>query len=197
MGRRRLLAPAATGPPLQPKTAPIKQHNVCGSADLPAQIRPPLKKVLSTSVLLGSSTTGSIVSLIAALRPMRARRPGRGSPCCRRRGAEPIHSGRHGPAMIRTGSGSKPPQILISTCSRRSSSKSERQALGERDFNREYLGIPGGDQASPFGWDLYDRATQIRVPTVPPGRAFGPAPQQQAVAIANPFRNLQSMGVRQ
>ena len=73
----------------------------------------------------------------------------------------------------------------------------ERRALGEQDFNREYLGIPGGDRASPFGWDLYDRATQIHVPSVPPGRAFGPAPQQQAVAIANPFRNLQSMGVRQ
>ena len=54
----------------------------------------------------------------------------------------------------------------------------ERRALGEHNFNREYLGIPGGGQASPFIWDLYDRATQIHVPLVSPGRAFGPAPQQ-------------------
>jgi len=56
--------------------------------------------------------------------------------------------------------------------------------MPERDFNREYLGIPGGNQTSPFGRDLFDRATQIRVPSVPPRRAFGSAPQQQAVAIA-------------
>ena len=34
----------------------------------------------------------------------------------------------------------------------------ERRALGEHAFKREYLGIPGGGQASPFTWDLYDRA---------------------------------------
>jgi hypothetical protein len=50
----------------------------------------------------------------------------------------------------------------------------ERRQLGEHNFNREYLGIPGGAQASPFGWDLYERATRIHVPLVPPGRAFGP-----------------------
>ena len=36
---------------------------------------------------------------------------------------------------------------------------SERRGMPEPDFNREYLGIPGGNQTSPFGWDLYDRAT--------------------------------------
>src|SRR5439155_12342525 len=50
----------------------------------------------------------------------------------------------------------------------------ERRALGEDIFKREYLGIPGGGAASPFSWDLYERATQIHVPLVPPGRAFGP-----------------------
>ena len=35
----------------------------------------------------------------------------------------------------------------------------ERRALGEHNFNREYLGIPIGATASPFGWDLYERAT--------------------------------------
>ena len=48
----------------------------------------------------------------------------------------------------------------------------ERRALGEHSFNREYLGIPIGATASPFGWDLYERATQIRVPLVPPGRTL-------------------------
>jgi hypothetical protein len=50
----------------------------------------------------------------------------------------------------------------------------ERRALGEDVFKREYLGIPMGGQASPFSWELYERATQIHVPLVPPGPAFGP-----------------------
>src|SRR5262249_36633879 len=50
----------------------------------------------------------------------------------------------------------------------------ERRALGEEGFKREYLGIPVGGQASPFTWDLYERATQPRNPLVPPGPAFGP-----------------------
>jgi hypothetical protein len=73
----------------------------------------------------------------------------------------------------------------------------ERRALGEYNFNREYLGIPGGGQASPFIWDLYDRATQIHVPVVSPGRAFGPPLQQRAIAVANPFYGLQSIRARQ
>jgi Terminase large subunit, T4likevirus-type, N-terminal len=50
----------------------------------------------------------------------------------------------------------------------------ERRGLGEHSFNREYLGIPGGAEASPFSWDLYERATEVHVPLVSPGRAFGP-----------------------
>ena len=50
----------------------------------------------------------------------------------------------------------------------------ERRALGEDVFKREYLGIPLGGQASPFSWELYERATQVHVPLVPPGPAFGP-----------------------
>ena len=70
----------------------------------------------------------------------------------------------------------------------------ERRALGEDAFKREYLGIPMGGQASPFTWELYDRATQIHVPLVPPGPAFGPPPQERAVPIANPFRQLKPNG---
>jgi len=43
----------------------------------------------------------------------------------------------------------------------------ERAALGEHAFNREYLGIPGGAQASPFTWELFETAMQIHVPRVP------------------------------
>jgi hypothetical protein len=49
----------------------------------------------------------------------------------------------------------------------------ERRALGEESFNREYLGIPGGGGVSPFGWELYDRATRVHVPLVPNGAVFG------------------------
>jgi hypothetical protein len=50
----------------------------------------------------------------------------------------------------------------------------ERRALGKDGFDREYLGIPAGAHVSPFSWNLYERATQIHVPLVPPGRDFGP-----------------------
>jgi terminase large subunit-like protein len=48
-----------------------------------------------------------------------------------------------------------------------------RRMLGEEVYKREYLGIPGGGAASPFDWDLYGRATYQHVPQVAPGRAFG------------------------
>ena len=75
--------------------------------------------------------------------------------------------------------------------------KQEHRALGEDGFKREYLGIPIGAGASPFTWDLYDRATQVRVPLVPPGPAFGPSLGQRAVPVANPFRGLRPIGVVQ
>ena len=43
--------------------------------------------------------------LISALRPMRARRPRRALRCCRRLGAAPIRSGRHGRMTIHPGYG--------------------------------------------------------------------------------------------
>jgi hypothetical protein len=69
----------------------------------------------------------------------------------------------------------------------------ERQALGEENFKREYLGIPAGGHTSPFTWEMYERATQIHQPLVPPGRAFMPA-EVPPVPIANPFRNLKTAG---
>ena len=38
-----------------------------------------------------------------------------------------------------------------------------RRQLTADDFKREYLGVPGGTQVSPFTIDLYERATQIPV----------------------------------
>jgi len=65
----------------------------------------------------------------------------------------------------------------------------ERRSLGEDAFKREYFGVPLGAQASPFTWELYERATQVHMPLVPPGPAFAPAVQERGVPIANPFKS--------
>ncbi len=70
----------------------------------------------------------------------------------------------------------------------------EQRALGEHVFNREYLGIPGGGQASPFTWDLYERATRFHVPKVPPGPAFAPPLDPPPVPLKNPFKDSQTVG---
>ncbi len=51
----------------------------------------------------------------------------------------------------------------------------QRRLLGETLFKAEYLGIPGGGEASPFTWELYQRATHPYAPLVRPGSAFGPS----------------------
>jgi hypothetical protein len=56
----------------------------------------------------------------------------------------------------------------------------QRQILGEQDYNQEYLGIPGGGNASPFTWDHYERATGVYAPLVPPGSAFPTVPDDPA-----------------
>ena len=70
----------------------------------------------------------------------------------------------------------------------------ERRALGDDDFKREYLGIPLGGHASPFIWEWFERATQIHVPAVPPGPAFAPPVPEPAVPTANPFKSVKPMG---
>ena len=70
----------------------------------------------------------------------------------------------------------------------------ERRSLGEDAFKREYLGIPVGSGASPFTWDLYERATRFHAPKVPPGPAFAPPPEPPAIALKNPFKDLQTLG---
>jgi Terminase large subunit, T4likevirus-type, N-terminal len=70
----------------------------------------------------------------------------------------------------------------------------ERIALGEDGFKREYLGIPSGGHVSPFNWAMYDRATRIHTPLVRPGAAFEPPPPEPAVPTVNPFKSLKPMG---
>ena len=70
----------------------------------------------------------------------------------------------------------------------------ERSELGDDGFKREYLGIPSGGHVSPFTWELYERATQIHTPLVPPGPAFGPPVPERAVPTANPFQRLKPNG---
>jgi hypothetical protein len=71
----------------------------------------------------------------------------------------------------------------------------QRHTLSEQDFNREYLGIPGGGQESPFTWELFERATEIHKPFAPPGAAFRPPAEPAPVPVANPFHNLRTDGV--
>jgi hypothetical protein len=71
----------------------------------------------------------------------------------------------------------------------------ERKALGEHAFKREYLGIPVSNAASPFTWELYARVTDLRAPLMPPGPAFGPPPQPPPVPVPNPFRDPTLHGV--
>ncbi len=70
----------------------------------------------------------------------------------------------------------------------------ERLALGDQVFKREYLGIPGGAHASLFSWDLYERATQVHPPLVPPGPAFRPPVAPRATPMGNPFQTLKQIG---
>jgi hypothetical protein len=72
----------------------------------------------------------------------------------------------------------------------------ERRTLGEPAFKREYLGIPASDQASPFGWDLYEQATTAQAPPLmPAGSAFQPRPEAPAIPLLNPFQSLRRQGV--
>ncbi len=70
----------------------------------------------------------------------------------------------------------------------------EHSALGHDTFKREYLGIPSGGQISPFNWELYERATHFHAPLSPPGPAFGPPVEERAVLIVNPFQRLKPNG---
>jgi terminase large subunit-like protein len=100
--------------------------------------------------------------LIAALRPMRARRPEARfamlSTACSRTDPFWMAWDSDDPSWMRL----KATADVVPFD--REFLEKERRALGEEAFKREYLGIPAGAQASPFTSELYDRATQVHMP---------------------------------
>ena len=72
----------------------------------------------------------------------------------------------------------------------------KERGKGTDYYRREYLGIPAGGHTSPFTWELYQRATQVHVPLMPPGPAFAPPPQP-VEPRDNPFRALRISGAFQ
>ena len=116
-------------------------------------------------------------NLIAALRPMRARRP-------QTRFAMLSTAWSRTDPFWRVWSGDDPCWIRLKATADQVDIFSaeyleqERHNLGEVDFKREYLGIPETDKASPFTWELYDQAITAHNPLVPPGPAFVPQQPQ-------------------
>jgi hypothetical protein len=127
--------------------------------------------------------------LIAALRPMRARRPQARfamlSTAWSRTDAFWTAWSDDDPTWMRL----KATADMDGTLFTAEFLEQERRALGEHDFNREYLGMPGGGIASPFTWDVFDRATKFYAPKALPGPVFTP-PARPAVPLNNPFRDL-------
>lgn len=128
--------------------------------------------------------------MMAALRPMRARRP---DACFAMLSTawsrtDPFWTVWEGgdPSWIRIKATADQPDVPFDPAFL----AQERRNLGELAFAREYLGIPTGSHVSPFGWDLYDAAVHPRAPKVPPGPAFGLPPVSPAVLLPNPFRNF-------
>ncbi len=132
--------------------------------------------------------------LIAALRPMRARRP-------QARFAMLSTAWSRSDPFWTAWAGDDPTWIRLKATADSDPSlfapqflEQERRALGEHVFNREYLGIPSGGQASPFTWELYERATHVHVPKVPGGPAFAPPPEPRAIPLKNPFNDTRALG---
>jgi hypothetical protein len=71
----------------------------------------------------------------------------------------------------------------------------ERLGLGEEAYKREYLGIRVGGGASPFAWELYEQATRHRAPLAPAGPDFAPSPAAKGRPAPNPFQQLKHAGV--
>jgi hypothetical protein len=132
--------------------------------------------------------------LIAALRPMRARRPHTRfamlSTAWSR--TDPFWTAWAGddPSWIRLQATADMAPDLIDP----KFLAQERSALGEDAYKREYLGIPLGSHASLFNWGMYKRATNFHGPWVAPGPAFHPPAEQPGVPIHNPFQRLRRIG---
>src|SRR4051794_31323659 len=131
--------------------------------------------------------------LISALRPMRARRPQARfamlSTAWSR--TDPFWSAwdSDDPSWIRLRATAELPGLIDPKYL-----EQERRALGEHLFKREYLGIPGGAHSSLFTWEMFDRATQVHVPSVRPGSAFAPPIEEPGIPIENPFQRVTVFG---
>jgi hypothetical protein len=129
--------------------------------------------------------------MIAALRPMRARRPQARlamlSTAWSRTDLFWTIWSNDDPSWLRL-------QMLGEAAFTKEFLEQERRALGDAKFKREYLGIPVGGGASPFVWELYERATRVRTPLVPAGSAFRPPTPQPPRPVENPFRQLRHPG---
>jgi hypothetical protein len=127
--------------------------------------------------------------LIAALRPMRARRP-------QARFAMLSTAWSRTDPFWTAWSGDDPSWMRLQATADAVGTFSpafleqERRALGDQVFKREYLGIPGGAHASPFTWELFERATEGHLPSIPPGMAFAPPVEGRGVPTKNPFQQL-------
>ena len=130
-------------------------------------------------IIADEAAQAAAVDLIAALRPMRARRP-------QARFAMLSTAWSRTDPFWTAWASDDPSSIRLKATADSDSTlfaadflEQERRALGEDGFQREYLGVPLGGGASPFTWDLYERATHVQVPLVAPGPAFAPPPPRQ------------------
>jgi hypothetical protein len=133
--------------------------------------------------------------LIAALRPMRARRP-------QARFAMLSTAWKHSDPFWTAWASDNDSWIRLKATADMPGApfsqeflEQERRVLGDQQFKREYLGIPGGGDGNLFTADLFEWAMEIHPPEVPPGEAFRPPSERAPVPIANPFRNLRIKGV--
>ena len=111
--------------------------------------------------------------LIAAVRPMRARQPATrlamlSTAWCR---TDPFWTAwtNEDADWIRFQMTADMPDCPLSS----EQIEKERSVLSDAEFKREYLGIPAGGVVSPFGWELYDRATRVHAPCLRNGPLFG------------------------
>src|SRR6516162_3594677 len=130
--------------------------------------------------------------LIAALRPMRARRP-------EARFAMLSTAWSRSDPFWMAWAGDDPSWIRLKATADTvhydpKFLEQERRSLGEDAFKREYFGVPLGAQASPFTWELYERARKCTRPLVPPGPAFGRPTQHRPAPVPNPFQSLKPTG---
>jgi len=71
----------------------------------------------------------------------------------------------------------------------------ERRNLGEEKFKREYLGIPTGAGTNPFTAELFEQVMRPRRPLIAPGPAFMPPAERAGRPAPNPFQQLATGGV--